>query len=54
MDVGNLSASDGATLDAVSLYPLRFEPIFQYQLWGGRRLEEWLDVKLPDDEPIAR
>ena len=53
MDVGDLSTSDGAMPDAISLYPLRFEPIFQYRLWGGRRLEDWLDAKLPDDEPIG-
>jgi mannose-6-phosphate isomerase len=29
-------------------YPLRFEPIFQYRLWGGRRLGAWLDKSLPD------
>src|ERR1700722_10714474 len=44
---------DDATLDAISLYPLSFEPIFQYRLWGGRRLEAWLDTKLPDDGPIG-
>jgi mannose-6-phosphate isomerase len=30
------------------LYPLSFEPIFQYRLWGGRRLGGWLDKPLPD------
>lgn len=35
------------------LYPLRFEPILQYRLWGGRRLEEWLGGKLPGDDPIG-
>ena len=30
------------------LYPLRFEPIFQYRLWGGRRLGAWLDTPIPD------
>jgi mannose-6-phosphate isomerase len=30
------------------LYPLRFEPIFQYRLWGGRRLGDWLGAPLPD------
>ncbi|MGD0430032.1 MAG: type I phosphomannose isomerase catalytic subunit [Acetobacteraceae bacterium] len=47
------SAVDGATPDAISLYPLRFDPIFQYRLWGGRRLEAWLDTKLPGDGPIG-
>ena len=35
------------------LYPLRFEPIYQYRLWGGRRLANWLTVPLPGDEPIG-
>jgi len=30
------------------LYPLRFEPIYQYRLWGGRRLSNWLTAPLPD------
>ena len=30
------------------LYPLRFEPIYQYRLWGGRRLARWLTGPLPD------
>jgi len=53
MDMSDPSAIDGAALDGIPLYPLRFEPIFQYRLWGGRRLEEWLDTKLPDDGPIG-
>ena len=53
MDVSDVSTSKGGIPDAISLYPLRFEPIFQYRLWGGRRLEDWLDAKLPDDEPIG-
>jgi mannose-6-phosphate isomerase len=35
------------------LYPLRFEPMFQYRLWGGRRLGDWLNRPLPGDEPIG-
>jgi mannose-6-phosphate isomerase len=35
------------------LYPLRFEPIYQYRLWGGRRLGGLLDVPLPGDGPIG-
>jgi len=35
------------------LYPLRFEPIFQYRLWGGRRLGPWLGKPLPGDGPIG-
>ncbi len=35
------------------LYPLRFEPIYQYRLWGGRRLADWLTAPLPGDGPIG-
>jgi mannose-6-phosphate isomerase len=31
-----------------SLYPLRFDPIYQYRLWGGRRLAGLLSAPLPD------
>jgi mannose-6-phosphate isomerase len=30
------------------IYPLRFDPIFQYRLWGSRRLADWIDQPLPD------
>ena len=35
------------------LYPLRFTPIYQYRLWGGRRLADWLKTPLPSDGPIG-
>jgi mannose-6-phosphate isomerase len=35
------------------LYPLRFEPIYQYRLWGGRRLGNLLTAPLPGDGPIG-
>jgi mannose-6-phosphate isomerase len=35
------------------LYPLRFEPIYQYRLWGGRRLPDLLTMPLPDDGPFG-
>ncbi len=35
------------------LYPLKFEPIYQYRLWGGRRLENLLSKPLPKDEPVG-
>ena len=35
------------------LYPLRFTPIYQYRLWGGRRLANWLQAPLPGAEPIG-
>lgn len=40
-------------MTAPSLYPLRFEPIYQYRLWGGRRLANWLKTPLPGDGPIG-
>src|ERR1700728_4496658 len=36
-----------------ALYPLRFEPIYQYRLWGGRRLANLLSAPLPGDGPIG-
>jgi mannose-6-phosphate isomerase len=35
------------------LYPLRFKPIYQYRLWGGRRLGALLSAPLPGDGPIG-
>jgi mannose-6-phosphate isomerase len=32
----------------LQLYPLSFEPIFEYRLWGGRRLGDWMNKPLPD------
>ncbi|HUX27179.1 MAG TPA: type I phosphomannose isomerase catalytic subunit [Terracidiphilus sp.] len=40
-------------MSRTSLYPLRFEPIYQYRLWGGRRLSGLLAAPLPDDGPIG-
>jgi mannose-6-phosphate isomerase len=34
-------------------YPLKFDPIYQYRLWGGRKLENLLSKPLPGDEPIG-
>jgi mannose-6-phosphate isomerase len=36
-----------------ALYPLRFEPIYQYRPWGGRRLRHLLSGPLPGGRPIA-
>ena len=41
------------TMSQVPLYPLRFEPIYQYRLWGGRRLADVLTAPLPGDGPIG-
>jgi mannose-6-phosphate isomerase len=35
------------------LYPLRFQPIYQYRPWGGRRLGRWLTAPLPGDGAIG-
>jgi mannose-6-phosphate isomerase len=32
----------------MTLYPLRFEPVYQYRLWGGRRLSNFLSAPLPE------
>jgi mannose-6-phosphate isomerase len=40
-------------MDRTQLYPLRFEPIYQYRLWGGRRLANLLSAPLPGDGPIG-
>jgi len=37
----------------ILLYPLRFEPIYQYRLWGGRRLADLIRAPLPGDGPIG-
>ena len=35
------------------LYPLKFDPIYQYRIWGGRNLEHILSKPLPKDDPIG-
>ena len=40
-------------MSRILLYPLRFEPIYQYRLWGGRRLADLLTAPLPGDGPIG-
>jgi mannose-6-phosphate isomerase len=41
------------SINRTPLYPLRFEPIYQYRLWGGRRLAGLLAAPLPGDGPIG-
>ena len=45
--VSLLIESHGEFLTETVLYPLRFEPIYQYRLWGGRRLADILTAPLP-------
>lgn len=40
-------------MNELPLYPLRFEPIYQYRPWGGRRLANLLAAPLPGDGPIG-
>jgi mannose-6-phosphate isomerase len=40
-------------MNQTPLYPLRFDPIYQYRLWGGRRLASLLSTPLPGDGPIG-
>jgi mannose-6-phosphate isomerase len=35
------------------LYPLRFEPIFKTNLWGGRRLPAYLNRAVDHDDPVG-
>lgn len=35
------------------LYPLRFTPIFQHRIWGGRRLQSLFSSPIPDDPLIG-
>ena len=45
--VPSMGASHGESITQTVLYPLRFEPIYQYRLWGGRRLANLLTAPLP-------
>ena len=40
-------------MNDIPLYPLRFEPIYQYRVWGGRRLASLLSTRLPGDHPVG-
>jgi mannose-6-phosphate isomerase len=40
-------------MSQILLYPLRFEPIYQYRIWGGRRLTDLLTAPLPGNDPIG-
>ena len=46
--------SDGQkSIGNAQLYPLQFDPIYQYRLWGGRRLSSLLSAPLPGEGPIG-
>ena len=40
-------------MQQVPLYPLKFDPIYQYRIWGGRRLEDLLSKPLPANDPVG-
>jgi mannose-6-phosphate isomerase len=40
-------------MTASLLYPLKFAPLYQYRLWGGRRLGDLLGATLPGDGPVG-
>ncbi|MCI0699902.1 MAG: class I mannose-6-phosphate isomerase [Planctomycetia bacterium] len=40
-------------MSRLPLYPLRFEPIFTSNLWGGRRLPGFLKRQAPHSDPIG-
>jgi len=40
-------------MSQIPLYPLRFEPIYQYRIWGGRRLANLLSAPLPAEGPVG-
>jgi len=40
-------------MSTIKLYPLKFEPIYQYRIWGGRRLEKLLSKPLPPNDTIG-
>lgn len=42
-----IPSARGLGLSKRFLYPLRLDPIFQYRLWGGRRLANLLNARLP-------
>src|SRR5664280_42727 len=41
------------SISQIPLYPMRFEPIYQYRLWGGRHLADLLTAPLPGNGPIG-
>lgn len=48
-----MSVIENNRMNRIPLYPLRFEPIYQYRPWGGRRLANLLSIPLPGEDPIG-
>src|ERR1017187_4329862 len=42
-----------STMGQIPLYPLRFGPIYEYRLGGGRHFANLLSAPLPGDGPIG-
>jgi mannose-6-phosphate isomerase len=40
-------------MSQISLYPMFFEPIYQYRPWGGRHLADLFNEPLPGNDPIG-
>ncbi|HVW95504.1 MAG TPA: type I phosphomannose isomerase catalytic subunit [Mucilaginibacter sp.] len=40
-------------MNTTTLYPLKFDPIYQYRIWGGRRLGSLLEKPLPKNDPVG-
>jgi len=40
-------------MSQILLYPMYFEPIFQYRPWGGRHLADLFNEPLPGNDPIG-
>lgn len=36
-----------------TLYPMKFNPLFQYRIWGGRNLAHLFSQNLPGEDPIG-
>ena len=49
----SVTSRSDESVATVPLYPLRFQPIYQYRTWGGRHLVDLLPVALPGDGPIG-
>lgn len=35
------------------MYPLKFDPIYEYRIWGGRKLENLMSKPLPGNDPVG-